>query len=387
MNKLERELLAEWGDHAFDEQAKNKSDEREAFLTNSSLSGGPGHDSPLDRISRFSITGKSEEMRQQMLDDVFVLKSLAILGQWTVFYASPNTGKTLLTLWLLRESILSGDIDGEMLFYVNADDGYRGLVEKTELAEEWGMHMLAPHQNQLKPDDIVDLMRSFAEDGSASGVVIILDTLKKFTDLMDKRASSKFGQLSREFVSAGGTLICLAHTNKNKDSTGNSIYSGTSDIVDDSDCVFILDRVSAEDEQNVTVDFRNIKARGDTAKTQGFTYHRHKGQTYKELLETVKRLDKEQVAISKLHTEAHQKLEDDAEVIEAVCSAIYSGITSKDKLIKAVRLSTGISTRRVKKVIEARTGGMYALGDRWTCKTGEHNRQTYSVLAADGPTL
>ena len=35
---------------------------------------------------------------------------------------------------------------------------------------------------------------------------------KKFTDLMDKRMSTDFGIIARGFVSAGGTLIALAHT-------------------------------------------------------------------------------------------------------------------------------------------------------------------------------
>ena len=60
-----------------------------------------GQATALDRLHGFSITGSSQTMRQQMLDDMFVLKDIAILGQWTTLYAAPNTGKTLLTLCLL----------------------------------------------------------------------------------------------------------------------------------------------------------------------------------------------------------------------------------------------------------------------------------------------
>ena len=56
----------------------------------------------LDKIRDMSIGGNLEKMKQQMLDDVFVLKDLALLGQSSIFYAKYNVGKTLLTLWLLR---------------------------------------------------------------------------------------------------------------------------------------------------------------------------------------------------------------------------------------------------------------------------------------------
>ena len=146
-----------------------------------------GQVTALDRLHGYSITGSSEAMRQQMLDDTFVLQDVAILGQWTTLYAAPNTGKTLITLWLLREALQSFCLDGDDVFYVNADDNYRGIVEKTELAEQWGFHMVAPNQNGFSSAEITQLMIELSETGEAKGVVIILDTLKKFTDLMHKK--------------------------------------------------------------------------------------------------------------------------------------------------------------------------------------------------------
>ena len=136
-----------------------------------------GQVTALDRLQSYSITGSSEAMRQQMLDDMFVLKDIAILGQWTTFYAAPNTGKTLITLWLLREALQDFCLDGDDVFYVNADDNYRGIVEKTELAEHWGFHMVAPNLNGFNSAEITDLMIELTETGQAKGVIIILDTL------------------------------------------------------------------------------------------------------------------------------------------------------------------------------------------------------------------
>ena len=199
--------------------------------------------SALQQLNQYSLTGQSAKLRQQMLADQFVLKNIAIMGQWTTIYGAPNSGKTLITNWLLREALMSDAIDGERVYYINADDNYRGLVEKIELAEDWGMHMIAPHHNKFAVNQIPELLTELGNDGGARGAVVVLDTLKKFTDLMDKRAASQFGIAARGFVSAGGTLIALAHTNKHVGADGKSIYSGTSDIVDDSDCCFIIEKI------------------------------------------------------------------------------------------------------------------------------------------------
>ena len=61
-----------------------------------------------------------------------------MIGQLSTWYGKPNTGKTLLLLWICIEAIREEVIQGQCLYYVNADDTYRGLAEKTQLAEEFG---------------------------------------------------------------------------------------------------------------------------------------------------------------------------------------------------------------------------------------------------------
>lgn len=345
---------------------------------------GIGHESALSKLHGYSITGHSHEMREKMLQDTFVLQDIAILGQWTTLYAAPNTGKTLLTLWLLKEALLNDLVDGHLVFYVNADDNYRGIVEKTELAERWGFHMIAPNQNEFRSAEIVRLMTDLAQADEAKGVVIILDTLKKFTDLMQKRDASEFGIIARGFVAAGGTLICLAHTNKHKSADGRSIYSGTSDIRDDSDCVFIMDRPDGTlTTEEVAVEFANDKARGDVTSKLSFTYKKVSGQTYSELMDTVRRIGQEQMSQIKEAATVRQSLEDDHETIMAITSAIRSGITAKSSIVRHVNETAGISHRQVRKVLNDRTGNIYTLGHRWTCMTGAHNKQHYQLISAE----
>ena len=340
-----------------------------------------GQATALELLHQYSITGNSTELRQQMLEDIFVLPDIALLGQWTTIYAAPNTGKTLLTLWLLKENLLNNNLDGDFVFYVNADDNFRGIVEKTELAEQWGFHMIAPNQKGFSTAQITALMIDLAETGEARGVIIILDTLKKFTDLMHKKESTEFGIISRSFVSAGGTLICLAHTNKHKNAEGKSIYSGTSDIRDDSDCAFIIDKIEGSIFQDeAAVEFVNDKARGDVADKVSFSYSKKSGQTYADLVSSVKRLDDQKIGNLKSDAEHRRKLDEDQDLITAVCKSIKVGITSKAAIVKNVNEETGIPQSKIRKKLIDRTGLRYDLGDRWTVNIGAHNKNEYVLL-------
>jgi len=49
-------------------------------------------------LASFALNGSGAEMEAKMLDDKFILGRMAILGQSTVIYAKPNTGKTLLAI-------------------------------------------------------------------------------------------------------------------------------------------------------------------------------------------------------------------------------------------------------------------------------------------------
>jgi len=337
-------------------------------------------DNALTTLRSLSTTGSSEAMRQQMLDDTFILADIALLGQWTTIYAAPNTGKTLLTLWLLREALFADLIDGDFVFYVNADDNYRGIVEKTEFAEQVGFHLIAPNQNGFNCAWILEIMTELVADKQARGVVIILDTLKKFTDLMQKREATEFGNISRSFVSAGGTLICLAHTNKHKNAEGKSVYSGTSDIRDDSDCAYIIEKVDGKlFEDEVAVEFINDKSRGDVADQVSFSYAKKYGQSYFDLIESVKRIDEGKLSEMKVAASVTKKLEEDSGLIDAICSAIRVGVTTKSALIKNVADETGITHAKIRKVLAERTGAIHALGHRWNCTTGAHNKKEYCL--------
>jgi archaellum biogenesis ATPase FlaH len=327
---------------------------------------------PKFSLTQFSLMGQTEAMKQQMLDDVFVLEGLAVLGQATAIYAQFGTGKTLLILWLLIESIKAHRIKGEDLFYINVDDNFNGLVTKNGIAEQYGFHMIASNLNDFDPDDFTIHLKKMIADETARGKIIILDTLKKFTDLMDKKKGTAFMKRAREFVQAGGTLIMLAHTNKHKGADGRPVYGGTNDIPSDTDCVFTLDTVS-EDGTIKKVLFEHVKSRSNVDKEKAFSY-RLQADNYHDLMESVVMEDDATAKHFSQDKASNAKRENDQHSIDAIINTIKQGTTLKTELIKSAFDFSGISKAKLQKALEDYTG------DLWRESIGAKNAKNYELL-------
>lgn len=327
---------------------------------------------------KFSMRGEAKNMKVEMITQVDVLNGLAVLGQMTALYAKPNTGKTLLSIWLIVDAIKAGRVNADNIFYVNADDDAAGLVEKLEIAEQYGFHMIAPGRNDFRASDFTSYMAEMTRTGEAKGMVIVLDTLKKFTDLMDKKKSSDFGVFGRNFVQHGGTLIMLAHTNKNRDVGGKVIFAGTSDIVDDVDCVYTLDLVGTTNGRR-TVVFENIKSRGKVEKEATFSYDESPAN-YGALFASVQRLDSQATAKIKQAQEVAHRLNENQEAIEAIRETILEGINNKTELVDYASKSSGISKSKIHKVLKAHTGHCEDKGHRWFEVKGDKAAKVYKLL-------
>ncbi len=327
---------------------------------------------PNFSLSQFSLNGTSATMREQMLNTTYVLNSIAIMGQHTTIYAKPNTGKTLLVIWLLVDAIKKEKITGDKVFYVNADDTYNGLIEKLTIAEKYGFQMIAPNEKKFNSNLMLDYIQAMTSQKTAHGVVIVLDTLKKFTDPMDKKKASLFGKIAREFVLSGGTLITLSHTNKNRNADGKVVFGGTSDIVDDCDCAFTLDEVpGAHDEKNVL--FENFKRRGNVADKLVFSYSPNL-KSYEELFESVKSNESEQEITDVANkVELNHQIEHDKYLIDAIINAIKNGIHQRTQLIEFAALTNKISKPRLTIVLDK------YVGLHWKCQTGLKNSKSYFI--------
>ena len=337
--------------------------------------------SALEQLSAYTMNGRSAEMRQRMQDEKYVLDRIAILGQWTTLYAAPNTGKTLLTIWMLIQQVKAGEIDGSKVYYVNADDHYKGAVEKLELFEPHKINVLIPNQNNFDTDKLTHLIGQLTKDDEAMGQVIILDTLKKFTDLMDKKAATEFGKLARSFVGAGGTIITLAHTNKNRSDEGKRVFGGTSDILDDCDCSYVIDGGGPDGHNKYRAIFENNKARGDVAQKVVFQYSKLDGCTYEQLLNSIVRLGKKDAREADKENQLHKDIRVDKTTVDAILDALGDAELLTKVILDHVTDETPIGRRPAKNALLKWTGEDYDQGHRWTVRRGDKNEKYYKKLA------
>jgi hypothetical protein len=222
-------------------------------------------------------------------------------------------------------------------------------------------------------------VRELIENNQAKGVVLILDTLKKFVNLMDKNQTSAFTNTIRPFVSKGGTVVALAHTNKNPDKNGNPVYGGVSDIMNDIDCAYTIEEISAEDGVKI-VEFVNVKRRGNVVYNASYSYCYGNTVSYHELLASVQPVDNEHLNSLKLVEE----IKSDAEVIEAVQACINDGILTKLKLTDAVAVRANVSKRIAQQIIVKYTGSDPAV-HRWNFSRGERGAQQFTILPITPP--
>jgi len=333
--------------------------------------------SALELLQSYAANGKSTEMRTQMNEDEYALDDIAIMGQWTTFYAAPNTGKTLLTLWMLMQQVQAGKLEGQNVYYVNADDNFRGAVEKLELLERLNIQVLIPNQNNFDNAKLTHVVTKLTQEGGAMGVVIVLDTLKKFTDLMDKKAASEFGKLARSFVGAGGTIITLAHTNKNRNDEGKRVFGGTSDILDDCDCGYVIDGGGPDLHDQYRAVFEMNKSRGDVAQKVTFRFTKTKGCTYEELLSSFERLGGK---AAKDADKEDKRLSDIAAakpVVDAILLELADGELFTKEILAIVQERSIFSRNVIKKALIKWAGDDYDAGHRWTARKGESKNQVY----------
>ena len=270
-----------------------------------------------------------------------------------------------------------------MFFYINADDSHKGVITKLELGEKYGFQVIVPGYQDFQPSHFEKYLNDLVNNDDALGKVLILDTVKKFTNMMDKSRASKFGEVVRLFSLHGGTVIGLAHVNKHKDAEGKSVYSGTTDLKDDGDCAYIIEVTSEDKTTGVkTVAFGNLKNRGDVALEAAYEYQFGERVAYLDKLNSVRSLDEREMAVAKAKKLMAEKLERNQEACDAIRHAIKSGQRTKTGIIKTAHEASGLSRTKLRKALADHTGPDCSRHQFWTVEAGEKNAQFYTLTSA-----
>lgn len=333
--------------------------------------------SELEPLSRFSLRGRGSELEAEVQKVLALLGWVILSGQATVVYAAPNTGKTLILLFLLIEAVQTGKLNPHRVFYVNADDSGAGAFEKLILLDEMEIHTLIPGFNGLKTTDLIQSLNEIIASDDCADVVIVIDTLKKFVDLMDKKSSAAFGNLIRQFVMKGGTFVALAHTRKNPNSNGKAVYGGTSDIVEDFDAACMLVPISEDGRAGErTVQFQFFKRRGANV-DQSYAYAHGPALSYSERLASVRLASDEEVE----EASAEGERRSDQPVTDVLTACIASGIEQKMLLVKTASARSGASRRAVMQILERYAGDVPGK-HLWTYSVQERGAKVFRLLNA-----
>lgn len=329
-----------------------------------------------DPFRKFSISGQAAKYEAMAQATTPLLGDVCLKGEATVWYARYNVGKTLLVLHLLFQAIEEGRIDPDKVNIINADDNSAGIATKLGLLDEFGVHMLVPGHSGFSIGKLETLMLEAVHGGTARGLFIVIDTLKKFTDLMNKQQASAFANVVRQFVSAGGTVLALAHVNKRKGDNGKSIPTGTSDILDDFDAGYIIDELpSTENPGEKLIEFTQDKSRGGGVRSVVYAYSVEEKISYVQRLSSVRKVDPEEVDGIK----RAERTRSDAEIIAVIAEQITKGVNTKMALRNATAEQANVSRNAVMKVIERYTGDD-PTQHRWSFTREAHNAQVYRLL-------
>lgn len=334
-------------------------------------------------LERHSLLGRADELGKSIAAATPLLGQVCLNGQATVWFAPANSGKTLIGLALALEAIRAQRVNPGNLYYVNADDSGQGMIDKLYLLQDAGAHMLAPSFAGFKPHMLAEMLTEMAETDKAKGVVVIIDTIKKFSSMMDKREASAFADVCRRFVMHGGTVLGFAHTNKNPGADGKLRYGGTTDLVEDFDAAFILAPFEVEQpDGDRVVMFEAIKRRGDSPEKTAYAFSTANGLTYAELLASVEQVDFDRLG----HIERQHREHSDFQMIAMITCAIEKGIRTKMDLAAEVARMGKCSRKAALKVIDRYTGTDPEL-HCWSFTIGERGKHNFSLLPDSRPLL
>jgi hypothetical protein len=320
-------------------------------------------------LEKYSLKGKAAKVEAFAVNAKPILGNIALAGQLTVIYAEFNSGKTLITLHLLIQAISEGIINPLDVYYLNMDDSSSGLLEKVHLADEFGFHMLSEGYEGFTSGKFVEIIRELVKTNKANGTVVILDTLKKFVDLMSKNESTAFAEAMRQYALKGGSLIALAHTNKAK-VNGKSKYGGTNDIMSDFDCGYVVEKISKDNGVN-TVEFTKEKGRGCNVSNVSFSFSNDSSLSYCQILASVQEVDPTQLV--RLKQAELQKADED--IIASVKHFISQGINKKMALAKAVAIDSQVSQKAAIGILERYNGKIL----HWSYSVGSKGAKIYSL--------
>lgn len=200
-------------------------------------------------------------------DEHFLYPNLVIANHVVTIIAMSGGGKT--TFFFFHVAPLLVREKKQEVWYLDADSPPSDHKKMKEFADNHGFSFLNPDANQgTSIESLLNVIKTISYNGrDLTDHVFIVDTLKKFADLMRKNAVKEFYKLTRKLTTLGATVILLGHSNKYPDKSGNLVFEGTGDVRSDSDELIYFHSKKNQDGDGIDVTTivdptKNAKVRG-----------------------------------------------------------------------------------------------------------------------------
>jgi len=200
----------------------------------------------------------TKELLENTPDVESIVDKFIFKGTLTVIHSKAGQGKSSLILSLLKKAITENKI--KKFIYFDADNPLSVLKNRiSKLTETFNNQMIYHTHTMSSVDSLkTEMERLCTFKGQGKDVLIVVDTMGRFIDVMKDDQVKPFMDLGiRLRDNFGATIIFIHHSNKQEDSNENVIFRGSTVIHGDCDFMWGLKRTKNK------ILLRNDKGRFD----------------------------------------------------------------------------------------------------------------------------
>ena len=266
----------------------------------------------------------------------FAYDDFIVNGHLIVIAGEANSGKSSIMLRLVCPVMVKR---GYQVIYINVDVACVDTRDMLQQANTDGIDLLVPEVAGQGVEDVIDHLDKMSRGAiTLSHTVIVLDTLKKFADLISKTETRKLLSMLRRLTSKGVTVICLAHTNKRPDANGKLLFEGVGDIKNDVDELIYL-ASNKQDDGTVVVSAKPDKTR---ARITPLAFK----------IEQDRSVTPTQPVDIQDHKQKADQFAKDQNVIQAITDLLKKGECNQTQILNSLH-PQGISSRQVRRVLQS----------------------------------
>lgn len=298
----------------------------------------PDFDGDISKL--FAALALADADVKKMADAEFLIPDMIVRGHVAAYVAPANGGKTTIFVYLAERLVAMG----MSVYYINVDASPGDLKRHYGHAAKHGYQVIAPDaKDSMSTQDVIERLEIVAGmAGRCDEVVFIVDTLKKFTDVIDKRQAKEFYRLMRAVTVKGATVCLLGHVNKYAGTDGKTIFEGTGDLRNDLDELIYLDVYKDEGNNILEVTTRPDKVRADF-KPKSYQIHLNDDRKVVEPSSVIR-----------------IRTAEEREILESIKLAILDGNETQKAIVAAVQQSTTHGPKTIRRALHLFTEGANA---------------------------